>query len=319
MITIVIPYFQRQAGVLRRALGSIAVQRECHLPLHVVIVDDTSPVAASAELEGFELPNATIEVVLQPNGGPGSTRNAGLNRLAPATRYVAFLDSDDEWSDDHLARAAIALDSGFDFYLADHYQIDQTVGAFSRAGRIRPAGHPPIAGATGLHAYLSDMFDQILNGNVIGTSTVVYRPEGFSDLRFRSDLTSAGEDYLFWMSLSLAGARIAFSNQIETTCGRGVNVFAGAKWASDEFFVRIRNEIKFRKMVEELFDTSDNQRRQLRKGVKELRRSFDMSILQRLRHRKKLPSALIREHWNLDSLSFATIPSAAARAVFVRP
>jgi succinoglycan biosynthesis protein ExoW len=315
MITVVIPYFQRQAGILRRALASVAAQRDCPLPRHVVVVDDASPVSAASELEGFELPGATIEVVRQKNGGPGAARNAGLDRIAKGTRYVAFLDSDDEWIPDHLARAVLALESGFDFYFADLYQIDQKVGAFARAGRIQPADHPTIPGATGLHAYRGDMFNQILYGNVIGTPTVVYRLEGFSHLRFRSDLTSAGEDYLFWMSLSRAGARIAFSDQIETTCGRGVNVFAGAGWASDEFLVRVRNEIEFRKIVVRLFDTSADQRQRLNSGIKELRRSFAASVLHRIRHRQQLSSPLLAAHWRTDPMSFASIPSSAVRGL----
>ena len=47
MICVVIPYYQREPGILRRALASIAAQRDCPLPIHVIVVDDASPAPAA--------------------------------------------------------------------------------------------------------------------------------------------------------------------------------------------------------------------------------------------------------------------------------
>src|SRR5580658_2810694 len=47
-IGVVIPYFQRDAGLLRRALTSVAAQE--HSPVQVVVVDDGSPRAAAEEI-----------------------------------------------------------------------------------------------------------------------------------------------------------------------------------------------------------------------------------------------------------------------------
>ena len=225
MIAVVIPYFQRSSGVLRKALASVAAQQACSMPVHVIVVDDASPVPANDEVAAVALPaSITIQVITQPNGGPGAARNTALDAAPAATRYIAFLDSDDEWSPDHLARAVAALAQGFDFYFADLYQLNQTVGAFARAGRIRPQEHPALQTAQkNLHAYQGDMFDQILRGNVVGTPTVVYDWSRFPSARFRIEFTTAGEDYLFWMALATQGARVAFSSQIETSCGKGIS------------------------------------------------------------------------------------------------
>ena len=63
MITVVIPYFQRSPGVLRRALASIAAQRDCPLPVHVIVVDDASPVPSGPEIEAAGAGAYTLEVV----------------------------------------------------------------------------------------------------------------------------------------------------------------------------------------------------------------------------------------------------------------
>lgn len=310
MITVVIPYFQRSPGVLRRALASISAQQACPLPIHIVVVDDASPVPADAEITAAALPGGIgMTLIRQTNGGPGAARNAGLDALPDSTRYVAFLDSDDEWSPDHLARAALALDSGFDFYFADHYQLDTQVSAFARAGKLRAGEHPtlPLA-AVNLHAYQGDMVDQIMRGNVIGTSTVVYRRAGFSELRFRIDYTSAGEDYLFWLGLVRAGSRIAFSSQVEATYGRGVNVYSGAVWGSPEHMLRVHNELKYRKLLQREFCRNAEQKAFLRTAVHQLRRDFIRDLTHRLKHRKPLPRALLSRHFRDDPATLWLAP-----------
>ena len=72
-VAVVIPYFQRQQGVLRRSLRSVMAQSLA--PDVVVIVDDQSPVPAEGELA--ELPDAwraRVKKISRQNGGPGAAR-----------------------------------------------------------------------------------------------------------------------------------------------------------------------------------------------------------------------------------------------------
>ena len=305
MIAVVIPYFQREPGVLRKALASVAAQRGCRQPIEVLVVDDASPVRAAGEVGTMP----SVRVVTQSNSGPGAARNTGLDNLHPDTRLVAFLDSDDEWSPDHLARAEAALGAGHDFYFADHFQLGQTVGAFARGGRIRPAEHAPLPGAEGLHAYRGDMLDQIIRGNVIGTSTVVYDARRFPAQRFRVEFTNAGEDYLFWMDLARVGARCCFSSQVEATYGRGVNVYSGAGWGTEQHMLRVHNELRFKKTVAREFELGDEQRALIRTHVAALRQAFAGDLLHRLSHRQSTSTALLLAHLKLDPLSYLQLPA----------
>jgi len=310
MIAIVIPYFQRDTGVLRRAVASVLAQRDCPEPLHLIVVDDSSPVPADPELAGLDMGSVSLDVLRQPNGGPGAARNLGLERLPIGCRAVAFLDSDDEWSPDHLARAWLALEAGADTYFANHLQLGQTVGAFERAGRLVLSQHPALEGAPALHQYRGEMFDQILRGNVIGTSTVVFRLAGFESLRFRTDLARAGEDYLFWMGLAMGGARFTFSTQVEAIYGRGVNVYSGVEWASDAFFTRVRNEISYRKATRQLYPLSAQQQAHVRRCIRSLRGDFAHALLSRLRRGPQLPAGLLAAHWREDAIGLLTLPLA---------
>ena len=314
LIAVVIPYFQREPGVLRRALASVAAQKDCPGPVEVIVVDDASPVPAAGEVAAVEFPaGLRVRIVIQPNGGPGAARNAGLEAVEAGTRYVAFLDSDDEWSDDHLARAVLALGQGYDFYFADLLQLGADVSAFRRAGRIQPSDHPLLSGAPELHAFQGDLFDQILSGNVIGTPTVVYDFQRLGTQRFKVEFTNVGEDYLFWLDVALAGARTAFSAKTEVVCGRGVNVYVSAGWGSERHLLRVHNEIKFKKLLLEAYPLEKSQREKVVDSIKGLRLSFARDLLRRLRRREPTSIILLLAHLKLDPMSYLVMPGSAIR------
>ncbi len=309
MITIIIPYFQKETGVLARALRSIAAQQPTAMPMYVIVVDDASPISAESELAAAGTLPCHVEIIHQANGGPGAARNTGLNHAPVGTRYIAFLDSDDEWCPEHAIRATESLGAGYAFYFADHRQLGAQTNAFARAGRIQPDQHPllPVPHA-GLHAYQGDLLDQIIRGNIIGTSTVVYDFQQFSEKRFKIEFTNAGEDYLFWMDIADSQAKVAFSSHCEVIYGRGVNIFAGTAWGSEQHMLRTHNEIKYKKLTGQLFKLTELQKIHIQTSIKSLRTTFAQNIFHRILHRKKLPWDLLKSHMRLDPLSFVLIP-----------
>ncbi len=309
MITVVIPYYQKKTGILARALASIKLQEPCGMPVHVVVVDDASPVPAKGEVDSLGNLPFSIEVICQENSGPGGARNTGLDHAPQGTRYIAFLDSDDEWDSSHLRRAILALMEGYDFYFSNLYHLEQNVGAFERAGRLEMAAHSSLNVLEhGLYAFNGDMLDQIIRGNVIGTPTVVYDFVRWPNQRFQIEYTHAGEDYLFWMTFAVAGTKIAFSSQCEVKCGRGVNVYSGSGWGTEQHLLRIHNELKYRKATARLYTLTSDQQAHLKRCIENLRTSFARDLLHRLAHRKALPFATLRAHLRLDPLSFARLP-----------
>lgn len=319
-VTVVIPFFQREPGVLTRALSSVAAQVGCPLPIRVLVVDDGSPVDPAPEIAAaIWHDNQSCQLVRRPNGGPGAARNTGLEHAPPNTRLLAFLDSDDQWQVEHLQRAVKATEHGYDFYFADHYQLGQNVGAFERAGKIDVAAHPLIDPATPqLHAYRGDLFDQVLRGNVIGTSTVVYDFQRFAEKRFRVEFTHAGEDYLFWMDLVTSGARAAFSSLVEATYGRGVNVYAASVWGTDDFARRIYNELRYRKTVRDAFALNDRQHRHVQLEISRLREAFAEDLIHRLRNGKPVSRSLVKAQRELDPLSLLAVPWVGLRRLLRR-
>lgn len=316
-IAVVIPFFQRESGPLERALRSIERQRDV-ADLSVIVVDDQSPSSAEAEVARLgPSPRFPIAVVRQPNGGPAAARNRGLAAVPADTDYVAFLDSDDEWEAGHLANAVTALSAGHEFYFSDLFQLGQQVSGFARAGRITVANHPAIGDSAVLHSYVGDMFDQIITGNVIGTSTVVYDFRRFAASRFDEAFYSAGEDYLFWISCAHAGARFCFSSDVEARYGAGVNVYSGSGWGTDGFMRRVQNEMRYRKRLLQ-FELDPGQRRFVEDKIATLRFEFADDVVHRLSHRKPLRISLLREQWKLDPQTLMRLPINAGQIIAMR-
>jgi succinoglycan biosynthesis protein ExoW len=303
-IAVIIPFYQKETGILGKAVSSALRQENAGAPT-IIVVDDASPVAAKDELADLMRAHpGRIVIIEQPNGGPAAARNKALDNVPAGTGYVAFLDSDDEWIPSHLANAMAAMADGFDFYFADHYQLNQTVSAFTRASRIKVSEHPLIAGSEHVHAYRGDMFDQILMGNIIGTSTVMYRYASFAALRFREEFVYAGEDYLFWLELSTKTKKIAFSSLVECTYGKGVNIFAGSGWGTEKSLIRCHHEIKYKKALPRLFQLNEAQLAANRKSVKLLRRSFVADMLHRIAHRIPMDRSVLKSQFRVDPQSF---------------
>jgi glycosyltransferase involved in cell wall biosynthesis len=92
LVTAIIPYFNREA-TLPRAL--LSIDRQTYPAIEIVVVDDCSRAGLESTLNGVHLSRPIAIVRQTENKGPSAARNAGVK--AAKGRFVAFLDSDDEW------------------------------------------------------------------------------------------------------------------------------------------------------------------------------------------------------------------------------
>lgn len=95
-VSVVIPAYNR-ADLVARAVQSAQAQRPVP-PAEVIVVDDCSADDTGAVAERL---GATV-IRHEVNRGEAGARNSGMERASH--EWVAFLDSDDEWLPDHLAR-----------------------------------------------------------------------------------------------------------------------------------------------------------------------------------------------------------------------
>lgn len=209
-VSVIIPAMNR-AGLIGRALRSVAGQTRP--PAEVIVVDDASDddtVAVAREAGALVLRQ-------QPRQGSGPARNLGIARARG--RWVAFLDSDDEWMPDHLELLwSHTLDARFVSAPAVR-QDGRAAGHVGRRTTIGPTGvlvpHNPIVTSgtlvrkdvlikAGLFRPLAraqdlDLWIRVLEqtpGLLTGAPTVVYH-EHAQQASLDSHLTHEAFDGLF--------------------------------------------------------------------------------------------------------------------------
>jgi glycosyltransferase involved in cell wall biosynthesis len=96
LISCIVPVFNGER-YLRETLESIFNQT--HRPLEVIVADDGSTDSTPSVVAGYE---KQVTYLRQANAGPAAARNLGLS--ATQGEFVAFLDADDLWHPDKLAR-----------------------------------------------------------------------------------------------------------------------------------------------------------------------------------------------------------------------
>jgi len=102
LVSVVIPTYNRAAFV-GKAIESVLVQGVSDL--QILVVDDGSTDDTPAALAPFA---EHIKVIRQTNAGVSAARNRGMREAKG--RWVAFLDSDDEWHPGKLERQLADLE-----------------------------------------------------------------------------------------------------------------------------------------------------------------------------------------------------------------
>lgn len=103
LISCIIPAYNA-AAFLAEAIDSIVAQT--YPSIEILVVDDGSTDATAAVMEGY---GERIISLHQANAGPAAALNAGIR--AARGELIAFLDADDVWVADKLARQAGRLEA----------------------------------------------------------------------------------------------------------------------------------------------------------------------------------------------------------------
>lgn len=205
-VSVVMPAYNRSA-LITRSLDSILQRRP---PREIIVVDDASAddTAEQARLWGERRGFPVTVARLDKNSGAAAARNRGIELAT--SRYVAFLDSDDEHLPGALDRLVAALDQHpeavVSFGDATKVTPTQTIsGAMFRRrvdlDRVAEPGDPHLSTYR-----LRDAKSTLLRASLVPTCSACFRRSdalavGGMPTRFRT-----GEDWLFWLKLSERGA-----------------------------------------------------------------------------------------------------------------
>ncbi len=248
-VAVIIPFFQRKPKLLGLTIASIMAQRIGDARFTIVVVDDGSPVPAQAVLDDIPIPDPhRLVPVRQPNGGPGSARNRGIEEaLKLAPDYVAFIDSDDVWAPDHIARAIEALRTQeADYYFSDILNDGEPGFGYFRYMRAlfgRGRGGAPVTRSLDRRTAV----DAIALECMPHMTTIVCRAGLLRHVRFDERFRRACEDQLFFVDLARASSRVTFSSALAGERGEGVSIYRETmSWGSEGAPFRLLDELAYR-------------------------------------------------------------------------
>lgn len=311
--SVVVPFFQRERGILRKAVVSALRQEGVATP-RVIVIDDGSPVSADDELRDLleEHPRHLV-VLRQENGGPGAARNAGIEHAHADSRYIAFLDSDDSWGPAHLRTAKNALERGFDFYFCDAIHRDRKRTVFET--RPVPAEECRLIDAEhDLFEFTGDLFGRVLAGRPMQIPAVAYRVGAFP-VRFRTDLRMA-QDHFTFMQAASRNPRTAFSTASNVQLGYGINNYNSAEWGTPDVLRRIFYDQLCMKDAARQWGGTPRYRQAFRATIQRYRRDFVNNIISAFRSaRRREVLSIAQRYFTLDPLAVLVLPLALAGRV----
>jgi O-antigen biosynthesis protein len=184
LVSVIIPTYNR-AHVLTPAISCVLNQTCADIEL--LVVDDGSTDDTAAVVTSFS--DARVRYLRQEtNRGASAARNVGLRRAR--AQFIAFLDSDDDWSPDKLARqlevfAANGSDTGLVYTGVERVEAD------GRRTTQRPEAH-------------GDIYRELLWHNAIhgGGSNVMLRRNVVASAGFFNERLQAIEDYEYWLRIA---------------------------------------------------------------------------------------------------------------------
>jgi glycosyltransferase involved in cell wall biosynthesis len=178
LVSVIIPTYNR-GWILRDAIESVLSQDFKNFEL--IVVDDGSTDDTPSILSDYE---DRLVSVFQKNSGVSAARNKGI--IKASGRYIAFLDSDDEWLPEKLSKQ-------MDFFLKNpDALICQTEEIWIRNGvRVNPKKR---------HRKYSGMFfDQSLRLCLVSPSAVAIQKTVFDQIGLFDETLPACEDYDLWL------------------------------------------------------------------------------------------------------------------------
>ena len=222
LVSIVIPTYNR-AHLLERALGSVVAQTYPHF--EAIVVDDGSTDGTRELVAQRYGGDPRIRYTYQINRGVSTARNVGLAQTRG--ELIALLDSDDWWKPWKLELQVACLQrypqigmvwtdmeavdrQGQVFnprYLRTMYRAYRWFDAsdlFRESQPLPPIGAPlpPEPAAIGI----GDIYSQMIMGNLVHTSTVLFRRERLDKVRgFNETLRPSGGDYDFHLRVCREG------------------------------------------------------------------------------------------------------------------
>lgn len=198
LVSVVIPTYNRAEQVLK-AINSVL--KQSYSDFEVLVCDDGSTDDTEERIRAID--DSRVRYLKQENKGPGAARNLGLKNAKGD--LIAFLDSDDFWTPEHLEVCA----EFFELYPEAGMVYTQNEIVFSSDSRRKPEHYsyerreiPYIERKKGFWLYNELMFDYYLKDCISATPCTVVKKGVFDEIGLFNEEMSSGQDWNMWIRVS---------------------------------------------------------------------------------------------------------------------
>lgn len=188
MFSIVIPLYNK-ASFIENTIKSVLNQS--FLNYEIIVINDGS--TDESEEKVLELKDPRIQLFTQKNQGASVARNLGIEKSK--FDYIAFLDADDLWLENHLETLKNLIENFPSAGIfASRYQL------FFKEGKI---SIPKFKGISeDFYGIVPDYFDASLNYAVATSSSIAVPKHVFEKIgNFKSKISS-GQDVDMWIRIA---------------------------------------------------------------------------------------------------------------------
>lgn len=179
-------------AVVDRAIQSILGQT--YPPTEIIIVDDGSRDGTNLYLTEKYGHTPSIRILKnETSTGPAAARNRGIHMSTG--EFIVFLDDDDEWHPDKLAKQVALAKKGYEFITCTkaYYHLDNISTVYGES-----------------HQYIS--IKKMMRRNIIINVTPMVKKKLLDGNTFNPNI-KCGEDYDLWLRLLLSRAKTININE----------------------------------------------------------------------------------------------------------
>ena len=160
-----------------------SVQAQTHANWEHILVDDCSSDESETLIKSFQKEDSRIKYHrLDTNSGAGIARNKAIE--LSEGKYIAFLDSDDQWYPEKLEKQlSFMQENDYHFTFTDYDMVDEAGKELNKRVRCKPVL----------------TYNKALYKNPIGCLTVIY-DVGFFGKQYMPSIRKR-QDYALWLNL----------------------------------------------------------------------------------------------------------------------
>lgn len=196
-ISAIIPTYNN-AEYIEEAINSILAQS--HPVDEIIIIDDGSSDNTETHVRAVMQKTDKLSYIKQRNQGPSAARNRGIE--VASSDWIAFLDADDQWTTNKIARqkAALENDPSLRLIAGDMAETDQNGKLLVTSVLAKHHLHKRFQTLAG--KALPNALAALVEKNFIPTGTVLVRRDALIDAGCFNPDIRFGEDLELWAKIS---------------------------------------------------------------------------------------------------------------------